>query len=247
MRTGIQNELVICWDCVIVYQSRDHCGFLFDLRDLLVEDTEVQLLLKSLRVGSETVTACQWLLPPAWAVPSLLRQPTVCGEAVRMRVRVLCVCSSRSAKPERIAGSALYSNKELERVRSRRVWSFHHSLYLNQWQLIQGSLRVWKTWKDTIFWKSHIKSWNFKKLSKVMELFLRFFYGNPVIIIESLRVCFNEIWIKIHKYTRLYLKNHTFKKWQPFCSGFSVLYFVLEQVSFGWNTLVPASGGLEGQ
>ena len=76
MRTGIQNELVVCWDCVIVYQSRDHCGFLFNFRELLVEESELQVLLKSRRVRSETVTACQWLLPPVWPVPSLLRQPT---------------------------------------------------------------------------------------------------------------------------------------------------------------------------
>ena len=79
MRAGIQNELVICWDCVIVYQSRDHCGFLFDLRELLVEESELQLLLKSRRVRSETVAACHWLLPPVWPVPSLLRQLTAPG------------------------------------------------------------------------------------------------------------------------------------------------------------------------
>ena len=36
----------------------------------------------------------------------------------------------------------------------------------------QGSHRVWrtwKTWKNKIFWKSHGKSWNFEKSSKVME------------------------------------------------------------------------------
>ena len=76
MRTCIQNALVICWDCVIVYQSRDHCSFLFNLRELLVEESELQRLLKSRRVRSETVAACQWLLPPLWPVPSLLRQPT---------------------------------------------------------------------------------------------------------------------------------------------------------------------------
>ena len=33
----------------------------------------------------------------------------------------------------------------------------------------RGSHRVWKTWKNKIFWKSHGKSWNFEKSSKVME------------------------------------------------------------------------------
>ena len=41
-----------------------------------MEESELQLLLKSRRVRSETVAACQWLLPPVWPVPSLLRQPT---------------------------------------------------------------------------------------------------------------------------------------------------------------------------
>ena len=37
---------------------------------------------------------------------------------------------------------------------------------------VQGSHRVWKIWKNwkiKIFWKSHGKSWNFEKSSKVIE------------------------------------------------------------------------------
>ena len=33
----------------------------------------------------------------------------------------------------------------------------------------EGSHRVWKTWKNKMFWKSRGKSWNFEKSSKVME------------------------------------------------------------------------------
>ena len=44
---------------------------------------------------------------------------------------------------------------------SRPILEFRH---------YQGSHRVWKTWKNKIFWKSHGKSWNFEKSSKVMEL-----------------------------------------------------------------------------
>ena len=36
-------------------------------------------------------------------------------------------------------------------------------------QVTQGSHRVWKTWKNKIFWKSHWKLWNFEKSSKVMQ------------------------------------------------------------------------------
>ena len=44
------------------------------------------------------------------------------------------------------------------RVRSTAVFTY------------QGSHRVWKTWKNKIFWKNHGKSWNFEKSSKFMEL-----------------------------------------------------------------------------
>ena len=53
--------------------------------------------------------------------------------------------------------------------RNLRKLQFHdlkHFVVTNK----QGSHRVWKTWKNYIFWKSHGKAWEFENSSKVMEL-----------------------------------------------------------------------------
>ena len=52
------------------------------------------------------------------------------------------------------------------------------AIYRKVSNIRQGSHRVWKTWKNIFFWKSHGKSWNFEKSSKVMEKSWNF--ENPV-------------------------------------------------------------------
>ena len=58
-----------------------------------------------------------------------------------------------------------------------------HYIYHKEDTKVQGSHRVWKTWKNKIFWKSHGKSWNFEKSSKVMEKSWNF--ENPIPINHS--------------------------------------------------------------
>ena len=66
---------------------------------------------------------------------------------------------------------------------SKKVWIESNHI----WKLLcQGSHRLWKTWKNKIFWKSHGKSWNLEKSSKVMEKSWNFENCIPIIKTSTL-------------------------------------------------------------
>ena len=75
--------------------------------------------------------------------------------------------------------------------------------------LKQGSHRVWKTWKtwkNKIFWKSHGKSWNFEKSSKVMEKSWNF--ENPIPTNHSPALEISHWWVLPHLQCHVFRVTH---------------------------------------
>ena len=81
----------------------------------------------------------------------------------------------------------------------------------------QGSHRVWKTWKNKIFWKSHGKSWKF---------FLWDFCGNPVWRQDALCTC-----------VLFFFRRMSFMPLKHLAAQARVTYMMIWSVHIIWRTL----------